>query len=160
MCTPFRCQVDPAAVLKWTPELGGWGAFAWMSPTTLFVDCVNGVHTIGRFTVDAAAMRVLAADPVINGDTGDARYSCPRRAAPCVRERPDVTSSVGVAVRRSGPGRGGRRAGHGRRGGRGHIRSHPRRHKARVPALFFPGLDRVALWTTDLLTRQGRELTS
>ena len=149
----------PAAVLKWTPELGEWVAFAWMSPTTLFVDCANGVHTIGRFTVDAAAMRVLAADRVINGDVGDTRFALSPDGRRLAFAKAPMSRRLWALPFDATTGR---VAGNGEpvTDGAADVGTSDLTRDGTKLAylLFFPGSDRVALWTTDLLTHQRREL--
>ena len=151
---------DPAVRLNGTTELGEWNAFGWASPTMLFVDCDNqDVHTVGRFTVDPTAMRVLAAERVTTGDHWEPRLALSldgRRlaftttrmslrlwASPFdsvtgrITGRDEPVTDADAYVESVELTRDGTKV------------AYLRRH---------PGSERVALWTTDLATGKSREL--
>jgi eukaryotic-like serine/threonine-protein kinase len=147
----------PAAVLKWTPELGGWEAFAWISPTTLFVNCDG--NTIGRFTVDPSAMRVLAADRVINGDSGETRFALSPDGRRLAFAKGPMSRRLWALPFNAMTGR---VTGDGEPVSDGTAEvgaSDLTRDGTKLAyLLYFFGSDRVALWLTDLLTHQSREL--
>ena len=66
----------PPALLKFTPELGGWGDFAWTAGRVLYVDSDSaGAHNIGRLTVDPQTMTILTAERVTAGDGWETRLA-------------------------------------------------------------------------------------